>query len=56
MNNDTGENSERRGSHSVTLQWCSRDQSMTTTLTLPLRLSSRATELLCYRFDLQKAI
>ena len=34
MNNGRGESGERRESHSVTLQWCSRDQSKTTTLTL----------------------
>ena len=32
MNNDTGENGERRESHRVTLQWCSRDQSKTMAL------------------------
>ena len=34
MNNDTGENGETRESHSVTLQWCSYDQSKTITLIL----------------------
>ena len=32
MNNDRGESGERRESHSVPLQWRSRDQSKTTTL------------------------
>ena len=33
MNNETGEIGDRRESHSVPLQWCSRDQSKTTALT-----------------------
>ena len=32
MNNGRGESGERRESHSVTIQWCSRDQSKTTAL------------------------
>ena len=32
MNNDKGESGERRALHSVTIQWCSRDQSLTPTL------------------------
>ena len=32
MNNGRGESGDRRESHSVPLQWFSRDQSMTTTL------------------------
>ena len=32
MNNDRGVGGKRRESHSVTLQWCSRDQSKTTIL------------------------
>ena len=32
MNNSRGESGERRESHSVTIQYCSRDQSKTTTL------------------------
>ena len=39
MNNNRGVSGERRESHSVTIQWCSRDQSKTMVLTgsfLPL--------------------
>ena len=39
MNNGRGESGERRESHNVTIQWCSRDQSKTTNLSGLLELT-----------------
>ena len=38
MNNDRSVSGERRESHNVTLQWCSREQSKTTTLNISIKM------------------
>ena len=46
MNNGRGETGERIESHIVTLQWCSPDQSKTTTLTHIIACAAHAIHML----------